>query len=141
MRTFFTTLAALLLSAFGGSLVAQQLAVQTGAQEEYIIVFALTAIVAVVATALFFVAQLRSEPAVAVASMARILLVVYALFLLALFGWSYVEAAGDMAKIYRDGGMIAGLVLPGVAIILIQWLFVGWRVRHKPLTVFGREGV
>lgn len=133
MRTFFTTVFAFLLSAFGGGLVAQQLAVSTGAQEEYIIVFALVAIVAMVATAMFWVAQLRGNPVAAVATLAKWLLVLFGLFLVALLAWSWSEAS-----LQRDGSIIAGLVLPGIAVVLIQWWFVGWRVRRTPAS-FGRH--
>ena len=52
MRIFLTSLMAFFLSAFAGGMIAQMLAVRTGATEEYILVFVATVIVVAVVVTL-----------------------------------------------------------------------------------------
>ena len=54
MRKFFTSLLAFIISGFAGGLVAQELAVITNAQEEYILVFMASVLVTIVASARAF---------------------------------------------------------------------------------------
>ncbi|MGE0279609.1 MAG: hypothetical protein AB7P20_03200 [Rhizobiaceae bacterium] len=137
MRPVVTSALAFFLSLFAGGLVAQQLAVSTGAQEEYIIVFIATVLVAIVVTIPFFIAQYRPQPLGAVGSVARWLTIIFVVLLVVLGVWAYIGAEGDPAKYNKDLPIIAGLVLPGLAIILVQWLFARWRVR-RALPQFGR---
>jgi len=137
MRPVVTSALAFFLSFFGGGMVAQILAVSTGAQEEYIVVFIATVLVAIIVTVPFFIAQYRPEPVGAVGSVARWLTIVFVVLLIVLAGWAYSAAAGDTQKFSRDLPIIAGLVLPGLAIIVVQWLFTRWRVR-RALPQFGR---
>ncbi|MFB9982529.1 hypothetical protein ACFSQQ_12785 [Mesorhizobium kowhaii] len=50
MRTFFTSLFAFILSGLAGGLVAQWLAIATGAEEEYILVFMFSVLVTFMVT-------------------------------------------------------------------------------------------
>lgn len=128
---------AFFLSLLAGGLVAQQMAVATKAGEEYILVFMAIAPVAIVFAVVFFIAQFRANARGAVNAAARWSLVILAMLTLALFGFEYWATAGDFAKIAADLPIIGGLLLPAVAIILIDWLFVRWRVGRLPAT-FGR---
>lgn len=137
MRTFFTSFWAFWLSLFAGSFAAQWLAVSTNAGQEYILVFFWTAAISIPVAIAFFVAQLRPDPLGAVGKVAAWLAIIMIIALVGLLGWSYVEAKGDMAKLTRDLPIIAGLSLPGLAILLVQWLFTRWRLRRTP-PQFGR---
>lgn len=137
MRPVVTSALAFFLSLFAGGMVAQQLAVSTGAQEEYILVFVGTVVVAVVVTIPIFIAQYRAQPLVAIGSVAKWLMILFVALLVVLAAWAYYAAAGDSEKFGKDLPIIAGLVLPGLAIILVQWLFTRWRVR-RALPQFGR---
>ena len=139
MRPIVTSALAFFLSFLAGGFVAQFLAVSTGAQEEYILVFFATVLVAVVVTIPFFIAQYRPEPLGAVGSVAKWLAVLFIVLLIVLGVWSYIGADGDPQKYQKDWPIIAGLVLPGLSIIFVQWLFTRWRAR-RALPQFGRGG-
>jgi hypothetical protein len=139
MRTFFTSFMAFFLSMFAGSIVAQILAEATNATEEYILVFLAVVVLAIVLTLAFFVAQFLSDARRAVNVTAKWSFLLFAVLVLALAGFEVWEIAGDMAKLGRDLPILAGLVLPGIAIILVQWLFVRWRLGKTPAS-FGRDG-
>ena len=49
----------------------------------------------------------------------------------------YTDASADVMK--RDVPMVAGLILPGIGTIIVQWLFVRWRV-GRVQAGFGRSG-
>ena len=127
MRTFFTSFMAFFLSLFAGAVVAVGLAVNTGAQEEYILVFFACGLVTTVVTILFFIAQFFPNPLKAInwLGVGTFALVVLAGF--GLIGWTFSQPPAG-----RDWGgnlpIIAGLVLPSLATIAVQWLFVRWRV-------------
>jgi hypothetical protein len=138
VRKLFTSLFAFVLSGFAGGLVVQQLAVLTGATEEYILVFAATAMILIVVTIGFFLVQFRAEPIRAVDRMLRWLLAVFAIILVALAGWTFSVPAENRATA-SDLSIVAGLVLPGVVTIVVQWLFVRWRLKRSTAG-FGRSG-
>ena len=138
MRKFFTSLFAFILSGSAGGLVAEELAVATGAEEEYIIVFMVSVLVTLVVTFVFFMAQFMADPAMAVAKAGKWSLIVFAVLLILLVGLVlYTDASADVMK--RDVPMVAGLILPGIGTIIVQWLFVRWRVGSAK-TGFGRSG-
>ena len=129
MRKFFTSLFAFIISGFVGGLVAQQLAVITDAQEEYIIVFMFSVLVTFVVTFVFFVAQLMNDPVAAVARTGKWTLIVFVV-LLALFVVLILYSDSSTAVVRKDMPMVAGLGLPGLVTIIIHWLFVRWRVKR-----------
>ncbi|UVK45270.1 hypothetical protein BPNPMPFG_000786 [Mesorhizobium sp. AR07] len=129
MRTFFTSLFAFIISGLAGGLVAQQLAVITNAQEEYILVFMASVLVTIVLTFIFFVAQFMTDPLAAVDKTGMWSLIVLAVLIGLLIALIlYTDAS--MTAVKGDIPMIIGLGLPGLVTILVQWLFVHWRVRH-----------
>ena len=129
----------LFLSLFVGGMVAQQLAVATGATEEYILVFMAVVLLALVFALVFFIAQFAANARRAVDTTAKWLLTIFAVLVVALLGFEYWAVGGDMAKLKGDLPIIAGLTLPGLAIILVDCLFVRWRVGAPPAE-FGRNG-
>lgn len=138
MRKFFTSLFAFLLSGLAGGLVVQELAVLTGATEEYILVFAATVMIIIVVTIGFFLVQFRAEPVRAVDRMFRWLLAIFAIIVVALAGWTFSVPAENRATA-SDLSIVAGLILPGVVAIIVQWLFVRWRLKRSAAG-FGRDG-
>ena len=127
MRKFVTSLFALILSGLAGGLVAQELAVITNAQEEYILVFMASVLVTFIVTFVFFVAQLMTDPVAAVARTGKWSLIVFAV-LIALLVALILYADSSAAVVSKDIPMVAGLGLPGLVTIVVQWLFVRWRV-------------
>lgn len=137
MRAFFTSLVAFFLSLFAGSLVAQQLAVTTGAGEEYILVFMGVVVLSIVIGLVFFIAQFGSEARRMVDAAARWSLIVFVVLAVVLAAVEYWAVSGDMTKYRADLPIMAGLVLPGLAIILVDWLFVRWRVGRRAVALEG----
>ena len=127
MRKFVTSLFALILSGLAGGLVAQELAVITNAQEEYILVFMASVLVTFIVTFVFFVAQLMTDPVAAVARTGKWSLIVFAV-LIALLVALILRADSSAAVVSKDIPMVAGRGLPGLVTIVVQWLFVRWRV-------------
>jgi len=127
VRKFVTSLFALILSGLAGGLVAQELAVITNAQEEYILVFMASVLVTFIVTFVFFVAQLMTDPVAAVARTGKWSLIVFAV-LIALLVALILYADSSAAVVSKDIPMVAGLGLPGLVTIVVQWLFVRWRV-------------
>ena len=129
MRKFFTSFMAFFLSLLAGSIVAVGLAINTGAQEEYILVFFACGLVTTVVTILFFIAQFFANPLKAINWVGLGTFVLFVLIGFGLIGWTFSQPPEG-----RDWGgnlpIIAGLVLPSLATIVVQWLFVGWRVRR-----------
>lgn len=115
MRKFVTSLFALILSGLAGGLVAQELAVITNAQEEYILVFMVSVLVTFIVTFVFFVAQLMTDPVAAVARTGKWSLIVFAALIALLVA----------LILYADS---SAAVVPGLVTIVVQWLFVRWRV-------------
>lgn len=129
MRIFFTSLLAFILSGMAGGLVAQWLAVATGAQEEYILAFMASMLVTFIVSFVFFVAQFMTDPVGAVAATGKWTLIVFAVLIALLVGLIlYTDSSAAVVK--RDMPMVAGLALPGLVTIVVQWLFVGWRVKR-----------
>jgi hypothetical protein len=129
VRKFFTSLFAFILSGFAGSLVALELAVATHAQEEYILVFMASAFVTMVVTIVFFVAQFFSNAPTIINWLALCAIVLFVLIGLGLIGWTFSQPT-DKRHWGGDLPIVAGLVLPSLATVLVHWLFVRWRVRH-----------
>ncbi|BAV45238.1 Uncharacterized protein MLTONO_0335 [Mesorhizobium loti] len=128
MRKFFTSPFSFILSGFVGGLVAQQLAVATGAEEEYIIVFMFSVLVTCVVT-FVFVAQLMNDPVAAAARTGKWTLIVFVVLLVLLIALIlYSDSSAAVVK--KDIPMVAGLGLPGLVTIILQWLFVRWRGRR-----------
>ncbi|PBC04701.1 hypothetical protein [Mesorhizobium sp. WSM3860] len=136
MRKFFTSLFAFILSGLAGVLVVQELAVITGATEEYILVFAATVMIVIVVTVAFFLVQFRAEPVRAVDRMLRWLLATPAIIVIALAGWTFSVPAENRATA-GNLSIVAGLIPPGAAAIIVQWLFVRWRLKRSS-AAFGR---
>lgn len=134
MRTFFTSLFAFIISGFVGGLVAQELAVVTGAEEEYVIVFMFSVLVTFVVTFVFFVAQLMNDPVAAVARAGKWTLIVFVV-LLALLAALILYSDSSVAVVRKDVPMVAGLGLPGLVTIIVHWLFVRWRVKRASAPV------
>jgi len=138
VRVFFTSLFAFIISGFAGGLVAQWLAVATDAQEEYIVAFMVSMLVTFVVTFIFFVAQLMNEPVAAVAIAGKWTLIVFLVLLILLVALT-IYSDSSAAVVRKDMPFLAGLGLPGLVTIIVQWLFVRWRVgRGQPS--FGRSG-
>ena len=127
MRIVFTSLFAFVISGFAGGLVAQLLAVATHAQEEYILVFMASALVTIIVTIVFFIAQLFSNPLKAINWVALCVIVLFVLIGLGLIGWTFSQPIGKR-QWAGDLPIVAGLVLPSLATVLVHWLFVRWRV-------------
>jgi amino acid transporter len=90
MRPVVTSALAFFLSLFAGGIVAQQLAVSTGAQEGYILVFIATVLVAIIVTIPFFIAQYRPEQLSAVGKVAGWLMIIFVVLLAVLAGWAFM---------------------------------------------------
>jgi high-affinity K+ transport system ATPase subunit B len=127
----------LFLSFLAGGIIAQQLAVATGAREEYILVFIAVILLGLVFALVFFIAQFATDARQAVDAAAKWSLAIFALLAVALLGFEYWAVGGDMAMLKADLPIVAGLILPGLAIILVDWLFVRWRVGAPRLEVGG----
>lgn len=138
MRTFFTSLFAFVISGFAGGLAAQWLAVATDAQEEYIVAFMVSMLVTFIVTFVFFIAQLMTDPAAAVAKAGKWTLIVFLVLIVLLIALT-LSSDSSAAVIRKDMPFIAGLGLPGLVTIIVQWLFVRWRV-GRPQAGFGRGG-
>lgn len=127
MRKFFTSLFAFFISWFAGGLVALRLAIATDAQEEYILVFMASALVTIVVTIVFFVAQFFSNAPTIIDWLALCAIVLFVLVGLGLIGWTFSQPV-DKRQWGSDLPIVAGLVLPSLATVLVHWLFVRWRV-------------
>ncbi|MER9233602.1 hypothetical protein NKI56_16110 [Mesorhizobium sp. M0622] len=132
MRKFFTSLFAFFLSGLAGGLVAQQLAVITDAQEEYILVFMTSVLVTVILTAVFFIAQFMPNPQKAINLTMFVAVGFFLLVGVGLIGWTFSQPPGKR-QWSGDLPIVASLVLPGIATVLVQWLFVRWLLgRSQP---------
>jgi len=136
VRKFFTSLFAFFLSGIAGGLVAQWLAVATNADEEYILVFLLSALVTVVVTLVFFVAQFMTDPLSAVGKTGKWLLIIFAVLFLLLIAVILTEAGP--AEVTDDMPIVVGLGMPSLVTVVVQWLFVRWRVMRGQAG-FGRS--
>jgi hypothetical protein len=136
VRAFFTSLIAFFLALLAGGLVAQQMAVLTRAGEEYILVFIAVVLMAIVFAIVFLFAQFGGRPAVDATG--KWSLIVMAVLLLVLIGGDYWAVGGNAARLAADLPIIGGFALPALVIILVNWLFVRWRLRAS--AAFGRGG-
>lgn len=127
MRALLLTLVAFFLSLLAGGMVAQQLAVLTGAGEEYVLVFIAVVLLAIVFAAVFLVAVLAGGSS-GVATAGKWSLAGFAVMLVALLGFEFWAVGGDVAKLRADLPIIGGLVLPSIVIIGVDWLFLRWRL-------------
>ncbi|MGX5828581.1 hypothetical protein [Mesorhizobium sp. 43Arga] len=134
MRRFFTSLFAFFISGFTGSLVALGLAIATDAQEEYILVFMASALATIVVTIVFFVAQFFSNAPTIINWLALCAIVLFVLVGLGLIGWTLSQPI-DKRQWGSDLPIVAGLVLPNLATVLVHWLFVRWRVGRGLINV------
>ncbi|RUV02002.1 hypothetical protein EOB36_11640 [Mesorhizobium sp. M6A.T.Cr.TU.017.01.1.1] len=138
MRKFFTSLFAFILSGLAGGLVAQGLAVATDADVEYILVFMISPLVTILVTVALFIAQFMSNPQSAINLTSLIAVAFFVLVGVGLITWTFSQPPGK-SQWSSDLPIVAGLVLPGLATVLVQWLFVGWRVKRAQAG-FGRSG-
>ncbi|RWQ63924.1 hypothetical protein [Mesorhizobium sp.] len=138
MRKFFTSLFAFILSGLAGGLVAQGLAVATDADVAYILVFMISALVTILVTVALFIAQFMSNPQSAINLTSLIAVAFFVLVGVGLITWTFSQPSGK-SQWSSDLPIVAGLVLPGLATVLVQWLFVGWRVKRAQAG-FGRSG-
>ncbi|RWN95749.1 MAG: hypothetical protein EOS05_13330 [Mesorhizobium sp.] len=127
MRIFFTSLMAFFLSGLAGGLVAQQLAVATHAQEEYILVFMTSVLVTIATTIMFFIAQLFANAPTIINWLGLCAIVLFVLIGLGLICWTFSQPV-DKRQWGGDLPIVAGLVLPNLATVLVHWLFVRWRL-------------
>jgi cytochrome c biogenesis protein CcdA len=139
VRIFFTSLMAFFLSAFAGGMVAQVLAVKTGAGEEYILVFMAVVVVTTVATLVFFIAQFFGNTVKAVNIVAVVLIVLLGLTLAGVAAWTIMQSPAHQAS-QGDMSIIAGLFLPNLVTVVVHWLFVRWRLRRRPDAATPRFG-
>ncbi|ESY20473.1 hypothetical protein [Mesorhizobium sp. LNJC394B00] len=129
MRKFVTSLFALILSGLAGGLVALWLAIVTNANSEYILVFMVSALVTIVATVAFFIAQFVPNPQRAINLTGLVGVSLFVLAGIGLIAWTFSQPPGK-AQWSGDLPVVAGLILPSIATVIVQWLFVGWRVRR-----------
>ncbi|PSJ64372.1 hypothetical protein [Kumtagia ephedrae] len=139
MRAILTSLMAFFLSLLAGIFVAQWLALATGATEEFILVFASVPVLAVVFALVFLLPQVIGRTRASIDRAGKWSLAALVVAIAALLAFELWAVAGDTAKLEADLPMIAGLVLPGLAIVLVDWLFVRWRVGMRR-EGFGRNG-
>jgi hypothetical protein len=142
VRSLLTSILALIVSSFVGMLIAQVLAVETNGGQEWIAVFFVTVLVAAAVTVVYFIVQLASGTRRAAAATAVVLLAIFLFLAGGLAAFTIWSSNPETAA--KDLPIIAGLILPGVAIILVQWLIVRWRApriaEQPPTPRFGRGG-
>lgn len=131
------SLLAFFVAAFCGGMVAQVLAVSTGATEEFILIFVATATIAIAITVPFFIAQFFDPPRRAVDRVAVALVIAFFILLLALVLWTLSvpyeqRTSGSDFKIY------AWLILPNLTTIAAHWLVMRAMQPRGPAN-FGRS--
>lgn len=99
------------------------LAVQTRAQEEFILVFVGVFLLALIVTPVFFAARLVGAQAVRQTGLW--LMGGWAAALASVFLWS----AWRGGSIRSDGALLGSLALAGLATVATQWLIARWRMR------------
>lgn len=133
-----TTLLLVVAGFLAGSLVAQTLAVQTGADQEYVLVFTLTALVWMVSSVVFFITQFLPDPRRWANRAATTLLLGVGAVAVAVVVSDW-RAFLDPTTASASTSIIAGLTLPNAATVLVQWLIVGTRNRpEQARPMFGR---
>lgn len=137
MRILVTSLLAFFASLFAGELITQVLALASGGSEEWIGIFVLTILVAMAVTLIFFIAQLRADQSRAAGSVAKWSLILLAVVMVVIAAATVVAYGVD--QIREDLPMTAGLTLPAMVIVIVQWLIVRWRApRAVQMPRFGR---
>lgn len=141
MRNILTAVAAFVVSTFVAGMAALLIAEETHAQEEFILVFASIAPLGLIVGLPLLVASYGREPRLAVSRTARWLLVVFALLLAGLFGFAFYMAQTGGAVV-DDLPILAGISIPAVTILVVQWLVFRLRARAPavPPMQFGRIG-
>jgi hypothetical protein len=141
MRSLATSLIALVVSLIVGGIITQLLAVSSDGREEWIVAFGMTILVSGAVTFVFLIVQLVSGSRWAAGFAALVLLAVF-VFVIGTVVWSIFASEAEPSS--DDLSLTAGLVLPGISIILIQWLIVRWRAPATPglsqTPRFGRGG-
>ena len=141
MRSFLTSLFALIVSLLVGELIVQGLAVESGGTEEWIVAFGMVILVAAAVALVFLVVQLAAGSGRAANVAALVQAIVFTIFA-GLVVWANFALSTGADK---DGAaLLAGIVAPGYAIIVVQWLIVRW-LGPQPAVVpsmprFGRGG-
>lgn len=128
MRKLGASLLACLLSGLAGGLLAQQLAVRSGAGEEFILVFLAVGAVVSVAAICFFVAQFFGTRAIDGTGMALTVLALGALAAL----WYFVpdERATPQAAA-EDTTLLAAMAVGVLATIATHWLTIKLMLRRR----------
>ena len=143
MRSFLTSLLALIVSLLFGAVIVQWLAERSDGSEEWLVAYGLAILVAGTVTVVFFIEQLAFGTRKAAYVAALILIAIFVLVAGTLV-WGSIALSSGPADAAQDAPLIAGIVLPGLVIILLQWLIVRWRAPRapEPATVprFGRGG-
>jgi hypothetical protein len=104
-------------------------------------VFGMAMFIAAAATVVFFVVQLAFGSRRAANVTAVVLLVIFA-GMIGIVVWASFAYTTGATNPEQDRAITAGLVLPGLAIILVQWLIVRWRTSREsaaPAPRFGRQ--
>lgn len=136
MRTVFTTLLLLFAGMFTGGMVAQVLAVETGADQEFILVFMLVMLVLLVSTVVFVATQFSANPRRAANRAAFVLLVLILVWAVFLIGWDILDSPQG-TTLRSSWPIITGLTLPNAVTVVVHWLIARWR--GKPASPqFGR---
>jgi hypothetical protein len=143
LRNVVTAVIALALSTLVAGMAAVWLAVETRAQEEFVLVFAAIAPLGLICALPMLVASYRPEPRAAVGRVARWLFVIFALLLAGLFGFAFYMAQTGGAVV-EDLPLLAGIAIPALVILIVQWILFRWRARSSaggsPPMRFGRIG-
>lgn len=138
MRIVVTSLLMIVAGLLAGGFVAEGLAVQTGADQEFILVFVALAAILIVSTVVFFFVQFFADvrKAARVAMLALVSLVAVAALLLVAIDLIDQPAHGAIANSWP---IIVGLTLPNAILVLTQWLIVRWRnPAPMAMPLFGR---
>lgn len=130
------TIISFLLSVLAGALVVQQLAVWSRGQEEFIPLFVLPALVAVVVSVLFLIARFRPDPVKAAGRIAKTLIVLLVLGFVFLASLILIDSGPE--TLMRDGVIIVAIALPQIVVVAVQWLLFGRGQAASPAIRFGR---
>ncbi|WP_292645598.1 hypothetical protein [Mesorhizobium sp.] len=88
-----------------------------------------SALVTICVTIVFFIAQLSSNASAIINWLALCAIVLFALIGLGLIGWTFSQPV-DKRQWGGDLPIVAGMVLPNLATVLVHWLFVRRRLRR-----------
>jgi hypothetical protein len=141
MRSVLTSLFALIGSLLAGELIVQGLAVESGGAEEWLVAFGMVILVAAAVAFVFLIVQLAAGSGRAANIAALVLAIVFTIFG-ALVVWANFALSTGAQK--DDAALLAGIIVPGYAVIVVQWLIVRW-LGPRPAVApsmprFGRGG-